>query len=73
MARLLANGTLMRTPLNKKVLVYPRAHDTSAVTLTNDELNRLDDDGWANDTIVDFYLKYIQAPLALAYSTLTRA
>ena len=60
----LANGQPGRAAHWRKVLVYPTSRSKNAVTVTNQELNLLDSGDWANDTIVDFHVLYIQEPTA---------
>ena len=64
LSRRLHNGQQIRLPKKAQVLVFPTLTSRNAVTVTNNELNLLDDDDWANDTIVDFHVLYIQVPTA---------
>ncbi|BFZ60040.1 hypothetical protein YB2330_001062 [Saitoella coloradoensis] len=45
-------------PSNTPILTYPPGG--SGITLYNDDLDRLDDGEFLNDSIIDFYLKYLQ-------------
>ena len=42
------------------MLVYPNEESKDAVTLTKEELHRLDTDEFLNDSLIDYQLKYIQ-------------
>ncbi|ODQ54037.1 cysteine proteinase [Saitoella complicata NRRL Y-17804] len=46
------------TSSNTPILTYPPGG--SGITLYNDDLDRLDDGEFLNDSIIDFYLKYLQ-------------
>ena len=48
---------------NRIVLVYPDEQTKDAVTLTDEELQRLIQNEYLNDTLVDYKLKQIQASL----------
>ena len=49
-----------REDRTKVVLVYPNEESKDAVTLTKEELHRLDTDEFLNDSLIDYQLKYIQ-------------
>ncbi|KOO25560.1 sentrin-specific protease 7 [Chrysochromulina tobinii] len=51
---------------NRVVLVYPDEQAKDAVTLTDEELQRLVENEYLNDTLVDYKLKQIQASLSPA-------
>ena len=50
------------------VLVYPNKKEKDAITLTKEELDRLDNDEFLNDSLIDYQIKVIQrvcVPLVL--------
>ena len=50
------------------VLVYPNEKEKDAITLTKEELDRLDNDEFLNDSLIDYQIKVIQrvcVPLVL--------
>ena len=49
------------TPPYTKVLIYPEESAKDAVTLTEEECDRLDEKEFLNDSLVDYELKRIQA------------
>ena len=48
-------------PNPTKVLIYPEETAKDAVTLTEEECDRLDEKEFLNDSLVDYELKRIQA------------
>jgi hypothetical protein len=44
------------TRAGDKVAVYPDEATKGAITLTKEELRRLETDDWLNDTLVDYHL-----------------
>jgi Ulp1 family protease len=51
---------------NLVVLVFPNLRDKGALTVTDEEVQRLVQNEYLNDTLIDYQLKQIQASLSPA-------